>query len=131
MPDVCTTSAPATTVQPIPPRPKLLLRRDVPAPGKCHRAIRVAAAAAGPNVSFDMRLSRPRGVAPDGRPCCFFCPYYLGVTHVVMSAWTTSAPRRSKMRTGTTTSVPAVIAPKSGNSVSSATARSGPFALAR
>ncbi|EHI46316.1 hypothetical protein OPAG_04816 [Rhodococcus opacus PD630] len=58
MPDVCTTSAPATTVETGPSGRKVVLCRGVPAPGKCHTAIRVTADDAGTNVSFDMRLSR-------------------------------------------------------------------------
>ncbi|SEC06543.1 hypothetical protein SAMN04490239_2739 [Rhodococcus koreensis] len=65
MPDVCTTSAPAAAVESIPSGRKIVLCRDVPDPSKCHRAIRVAAATAGPNVSFDMRLSRPRRMRAD------------------------------------------------------------------
>ena len=53
-----------------------------------------------------------------------------GVTQVVMSAWTTSAPTRSVTLTGTTTSVPSVMAVKSGCSIR-AVARSDVVAFCR
>src|ERR1700712_16672 len=54
-----------------------------------------------------------------------------GVTQVVISAWTTSAPKRSTTLIGTTSSAPSsVMAPKSGGSIS-AVARSDVVALAR
>jgi hypothetical protein len=40
----------------------------------------------------------------------------MGVTQVVMSAWTTSTPWRSVTLTGTTTSLPSAMAPKSNGS---------------
>ena len=54
----------------------------------------------------------------------------MGVTQVVMSACTTSTPSRSMTLTGTTSSVPSVMASKSGGSIR-AVARSDVVALAR
>ncbi|CAG7606749.1 hypothetical protein E143388_05521 [Rhodococcus opacus] len=62
MPDVCTTSAPATAAETGPVGRKVVLCRDVPAAGKCHTAIRVTPDDAATNVSFDMRLSRSTAV---------------------------------------------------------------------
>lgn len=56
---------------------------------------------------------------------------YLGVIQVVISAWTTSLPSRSKIEMGTTSSVPRSIAAKSGKISSRATARRPVSALAR
>jgi hypothetical protein len=53
-----------------------------------------------------------------------------GVTQVVMSAWTTSVPLRSVTLTGTTTSAPSVMEPKSGGLIR-AVARSDVVALAK
>ena len=56
---------------------------------------------------------------------------YLGETQVVISAWTTSLPPRSKIEMGTRSSVPLSIAAKSGKVSSRATARRPVSALAR
>ena len=60
-----------------------------------------------------------------------FVSAYLGETQVVISAWTTSLPPRSKIEMGTTSSVPRSIAAKSGKVSRRATARRPVSALAR
>lgn len=60
-----------------------------------------------------------------------FVSAYLGETQVVISAWTTSLPPRSKIEMGTRSSVPLSIAAKSGKVSSRATARRPVSALAR